>query len=131
MAFGRDRHLAGVLADAHDVTAHWIRALRRRLERGRRMKARGRPRIAEEERARLHMLVAEQLKTQGHTAGWRPVLEALLKAEKATGVPRKLSVTLVQQETEALKKAARARKRRALEETREGHEVLYRDAVWA
>ena len=131
MAFGRDRHLAGRLADMHEVTAHWLRALRRRLERGQRVKARGRPRLAEAERARIRALVAEQLKTQGPTGGWRPVLEALMAAERATGVPRKLSVMLVQQETEAQKKAARARKRRALEETREGHEVLYRDAVWA
>ena len=131
MAKGRDRRLAARLAEAYGVTPRWLRALRRRLEKGEKRKARGRPRIAGEERARLRALVAEQLRTQGFTTGWRPVLQALLGAETATGVPRKLSVTLVQQETAALKKAARARRSRALEETREGHEVLYRDAVWA
>ena len=95
------------------------------------MKARGRPRIASEERARIRALASEQLKAQGYSAGWRPVLAALLEDERATGVPRKLSVTLVQQETAALKKEARTRTRCALEEVREGHEVLCRDAVWA
>jgi transposase InsO family protein len=131
MAYGTDRHLAARLAFGYDVTPHWLRALRRRLERGETKKARGRPRLATEERVRIRALVVEQLTIQGLTAGWRPVLQALLEAEVATGVPRKLSVALVQEETADLKRTARTRKRRALEETREGHEVLARDAVWA
>lgn len=131
MAGGRDRGLAARLADAYGVTPHWLRALARRLERGEEKRARGRPRTPEGERARVRALVAEQLRAQGFTTGWRPVLWALIEAEKVTGVPRKVSVSLVQQETSALKEAARAGARRAIEEAREGHDVLCRDAVWA
>lgn len=127
-ARGRDRHLAAEIADAFDVTAHWIRKQRRRLERGETPGKKGRPRLPEDERARVHALVLDQFDLQG-TVGWRDVLAGIRRVE--AGKEKPTSTMLVQQETAALKKRARANKRRALEEVREGHEVLARDAVWA
>jgi transposase InsO family protein len=127
-ARGRDRHLAAHLAESLDVTAHWLRALRRREERGEPARPKGRPRLSQEERARVRALVCEQLHVQGNV-GWRDVLEGIRRKE--VGREKPTSTMLVQQETAALKERARSNRRRALEAVREGHEVLARDAVWA
>lgn len=127
-ARGRDRHLAAQLAEAFGVTAHWIRKQRRRVERGEVPRRKGRPRLSEAERARVRALVLGQLERQG-IVGWRDVLEGIRQVE--AGRERPTSTMLVQQETAALKRQVEANRRRALEEAREGHEVLARDAVWA
>lgn len=127
-ARGHDRHLAEKLAEAFGVTAHWIRKQRRRLERGEAPKKKGRPRLAAEERARVRALVLDQFERQG-IVGWRDALEGVRKVE--TGREKPTSTMLVQQETAALKAQVRTNRRRVLEEVREGHEVLARDAVWA
>lgn len=126
-ARGRDPHLASRLADALDVTAHWLRALRRRIERGEEPSPeRGRPRHAQEERARVRALVERELECQG-AVGWRRVLAGIERREGE----RTVSTMLVQQETAAAKRKARAGARRAIGRARVGHEVLARDAVWA
>lgn len=128
-ARGRDRHLASRLADALDVSAHWLRALRRRLERGEEPSPRrGRPRLAEEERARVRALVEAELAAQGDV-GWRRVLAGIRRKEADRERPT--STMLVQEETAAAKERSRAARGRALESAREGHEALARDAVWA
>lgn len=124
MSRGHDRHLAARLADAHDVTAHWLRALRRRLERGKHPKARGRPRIPDAERARVKARVRAELERLGFTTGPLPILAAIRREEP------KASAMLVQQATAEIKREARARIAREIEERREGREVLARDAVW-
>ena len=127
LARGHDPHLASRLADALDVTAHWLRALRRRRERGEEPSPRrGRPRIAEDERARVRALVERELGCQGNV-GWRRVLAGIERREGK----RTASTMLVQQETAAAKRHAGVGVRRALERARVGHEVLARDAVWA
>ncbi len=132
MAKGRDRRrLAAQLAEAYGVSKEWLRALRRRAERGETPNPVGRPRIGEDERARLRALAAAELARQGHTSGWRPILAAILRARAGRPGPERTSVMLVQQETGSLKAGARSRKRRAIEEARQGHEVLARDAVWS
>jgi hypothetical protein len=110
------------------VTAHWIREQRRRIERGEAPKKKGRPRLPEEERARVRALVLSQFEAQG-IVGWRDVLAGIRRVEE--GRERSTSTMLVQQETAAMKKRVRTNRRRALEDVREGHEVLARDAVWA
>src|SRR5688572_3458713 len=126
-ARGRDRHLASRLGDALGVTAHWLRALRRRVECGEEPSPqRGRPRLADEERARVRALVERELECQGDV-GWRRVLAGIEKREGE----RLVSTMLVQQETAAAKRDRRAGVRRALERVRVGHEVLARDAIWA
>jgi hypothetical protein len=127
-AFGRDRHLAAELARSFDVSAHWMRTLRRREERGETPRKKGRPRIPDEERARVHALVLDEFERQG-IVGWRDVLAGIRRREAGKEGPT--STMLVQQETAALKRLARANQQRAIEEVREGHEVLARDAVWA
>ena len=124
MSRGHDRHLAARLADAHDVTARWMRAIRLRLERGQEPKARGRPRIPDAERARVKALVRAKLERLGFTTGPLPILAAIRREEP------KASAMLVQQATAELPREARARIGREIEERREGHEVLARDAVW-
>jgi hypothetical protein len=127
-ARGRDRHLAAELAGTFEVTAHWLRTLRRREEKGETARKKGRPRLPEEERARVRALVLDQLELQG-IVGWRDVLAGIRRVE--AGREKPTSAMLVQQETAAMKEQARTNRRRALEEVREGHEVLARDAVWA
>jgi hypothetical protein len=127
-AQGRDRHLARTLAESFEVSSHWLRKLRRRSERGVEVKPRGRPRLSETERARVRILVLDQFDVQG-VVGWRDVLEGIRKVEEGREKPT--SVMLIQQETATLKKMERAKLRRLLEDRREGHEVLARDAVWA
>lgn len=127
-AKGRDRHLATRLAEGYEVSARWMRFLRRRLERGETPKPKGRPRIGEAERARVRSLVVDQMTIQG-IVGWRDVLAGIRRAE--AGCQKPTSTMLVQEATAAVKKDLRVRKRRALEQRREGHEVLCRDAVWA
>jgi hypothetical protein len=127
VARGRDRHLAARLAEGFEVTPHWLRALRRRLEAGEAPKKRGRPRLCAEERTRVRGRVLEQFELQG-IVGWRDVLKGIRR--RLTDGER-VSVMLVQQETAALKQQARCNRRRALERVRVGHEVLCRDAVWA
>ena len=126
-ARGRDPHLASRLADALEVSPNRLRALRRRMERGEELSpTRGRPRISEEERARVRALVERELECQGKV-GWRAVLEGIKKREgKGT-----VSTMLVQEVTAAAKRRSRASKRRALERARVSHEVIARDAVWA
>ena len=57
------------------------------------------------------------------------MLKGIRKAE--AGREKRTSTMLVRQETAALKARVKADRRRALEEVREGHEVLARDLVWA
>lgn len=121
-----DRHAASHLADTLGVSASWARTLRRRVERGERTRGPGRPRLSETERERVRALVLEQLKIQG-LAGWRDVLAGI----RGMRPGERVSVMLVQQETSAEKLRRRTKARRALEEAREGHEVLARDAVWS
>jgi transposase InsO family protein len=56
------------------------------------------------------------------------VLEGI---RKLLAAGEKVSVMLVQKETTAAKRERRVKRQRAIEEAREGHEVLCRDAVWA
>lgn len=125
---GRDRHLAARLCEGLEVSAHWLRVLRLRLERGEEARPRGRPRLPVEERVRVRALVAEQFSIQGEV-GWRDVLAGIRTKEAHR--PKLTSTMLVQQETAALKKERRRKIRTALEQSRRGHEVLARDAIWA
>jgi hypothetical protein len=127
-AWGRDRDLARRFSEAYGVTAHWIRKQRRRLERGERLRRKGRPRHPEAERARVRELVLEQFEAQG-IVGWRAVLAGIRRREAGRAQPT--STMLVQQETSALKRRIGARSRRAREHARRGHEVTAREAVWA
>src|SRR5688572_33332319 len=99
-ARGRDPHLASRLADALEVTPHRLRALRRRLERGEEpCPKRGRPRLPDEERARVRELVERELECQG-AVGWRCVLAGIERREGE----RPVSTMLVQQETASAKR---------------------------
>jgi hypothetical protein len=129
MASGRERRrLMKELSDAYQVSSSWLRALRRRAERGTERRVVGRPRIGDEERERVRRLVAQELEAQGFTTGWRPIAASIRGRESG---PEKTSIMLMQEAASALKEEARARKRKAIEAAREGHEVLARDAVWA
>lgn len=120
-----DRHAARTLAEAYCISASWVRTQRRRAEKASAPLVPGRPRIPDCERARVSALVRAQLDRQGWRTGHRPILGALRREEKD------LSETLVREATAALKKQVRSRVAREIEERREGHEVLARDAVWA
>jgi hypothetical protein len=61
--------------------------------------------------------------------GWRDVLEGIRRIE--AGREKPTSTMLIQQETARAKKGRRTTRRLLLEATREGHEVFYRDTIWA
>jgi hypothetical protein len=128
MTGAHDRHLAAKLAAAHGVSASWVRTLGRRARRHEEVRRPGRPRLAAQERERVRVLVVGQFAVQG-VVGWRDALEGIRKVE--AGREKPTSTMLVQQETAAEKREREARKRRAVEAAREGHEVLAREAVWA
>jgi len=69
-------------------------------------------------------LVRAQREMQGKTAGWRPIYEALADTRPA------VSLTLVQAELSALKRAERVEEQRRQEEARVSHEFVAREAAW-
>lgn len=119
-----DRHAAKELGEAYMKSASWMRTLRRDAANGVVAGPPGRPRTPETERARVRALVAEQRVLQGVTAGSRPILAALRKAEP------KVSQMLVEQELADMKRAADAAAQAAIEAERVSHEIVAKDAVW-
>jgi hypothetical protein len=123
-----DRHAARRLAEAYGISTSWVRTQRRRHERHDAPRRSGRPRTKDAERARVRALVLDQFRAQG-TVGWRDVLEGIRRIE--AGREKPTSTMLIQQETARAKKGRRTTRRLLLEATREGHEVFYRDTIWA
>lgn len=119
-----DRHAATRKAREIHVSDSWLRTLRRREEEQELPGPVGRPRIPDEERARVRALVEAERKIQGASKGWRDIFRALREAHP--GVSR----MIVEEELAALKKAGRVEKQRAIEATRESLEVLGRDTIW-
>ena len=125
MARPRDRHAAKKLAEAYGISTSWVRTQRRRAEKAVAPRGPGRPRFPDCERTRVSVLVRRELDRQGWGTGHRTILQALRREEED------LSETVVREATAALKKEVRSRIGREIEERRQGHEVLARDAVWA
>ena len=120
----RDRHLATTLAAALGVSPSWLRTQRRRAEAGTPVRRPGRPRKTDEERAQVRALVTEARAMRGAGTGGKTIHRALEPSHPG------LSRMLVEQEVAAQKRDARAERQRAIDEAREGVEVLGRDTVW-
>jgi hypothetical protein len=119
-----DRHLATTTAQTLGMTPRWMRALRQRAAAGTLPKRPGRPRKSDEERAQVRALVTAARATQGVGTGGKTLHKALKDAHP------KLSRMLVEQELAAQRRHARAEKQRAIEDAREGLEVLGKDTAW-
>ena len=119
-----DRHAATRKAREVHVSDSWLRTLRRRETKQRFPGPAGRPRIPDEERARVRALVAAERKIQGSAKGWRDIFQALRAAHPG------ISRMIVEKELAALKLQDRTEERKAKEAAREGLEVLGRDTIW-
>jgi len=119
-----DRHAATRKAREIHVSDSWLRTLRRREVSQRFPGAAGRPRIPDEERARVRALVHAERLIQGAAKGWRDIFQALREAHPG------ISRMIVEKELAALKKAGRVEKQHAIEAARESLEVLGRDTIW-